>query len=130
MRDVREALQEIIDGKIVHRGKHELVWEGKNVVRKFTALLIASGYQSMTVREIDISPGERVPGFILRGTTAYFGWVFWEKFTPRQIRKLWGSVIRNEKGDWAIQIPPGNPEPVFVNGKQKMQMDIEKPAQF
>ena len=130
MRDVREALQEIIDGKIVHRGKHELVWEDKNVVTEFTALLVASDYEARAVKEIDISPGERVPGFIIRGTTAYFGWVFWEKFTPRQIRKLWGSVIRNEKGDWAIQIPPGNPEPIFINGKQKTQMDIEKPAQF
>jgi hypothetical protein len=130
MRDVRQALQEIIDGKIVHRGKHELVWEGKNVVDEFTTRLIASGYEIRTVKEIDISPGERVPGFIIRGSTAYFGWVFWEKFTPRQIRKLWGSVVRNEKGDWAIQIPPANAEPIFVNRNQKTQMDIENPAQF
>jgi hypothetical protein len=71
--------------------------------------------------------GERVPAFFIKETTAYFGWVFWEKFTDTKARKLWGSVIRNDKGDWAIQLPPTKPTPIYADVNQKIDMDADKP---
>ena len=66
------------------------------------------------------------PAFYVEDTTAYFGWVFWEKFTSAKRRKLWGSVVRNEKGDWAIQISPTKTTTIYVNEKLKTEMDIER----
>jgi hypothetical protein len=82
------------------------------------------------VGEVDIRPGERVPAFYIDGTTAYFGWVFWEKFSQLKLRKLFGSVVRNEKGDWAIQIPPQRKTVIYANRDLTSEMDIDNPSGF
>jgi len=124
------VFDDIITGTGVHRSKHELTLDGKDVTFQFIAALKRHGYFPATVGEVEVQPGERVPAFFIKESTAYFGWVFWEKFTQWKLRKLWGSIVRNAKGDWAIQIPPNKPTAIYANGDLKIEMDIEHPGEL
>ncbi len=126
-RNLDEAFADIITGKGVTRARHELTLDGKPVVDEFLAALERHGFQKTIVGKVDVEIGERVPAFFVDDTIAYFGWVFWEKFTEQKARKLWGSVIRNVKGDWAIQISPIKPTPIFANTDLKIEMDADNP---
>jgi len=121
------AFDEIIIGSGVHRSRHELTIDHTDLTKRFQAALNSHRYLPTTVGAVEVQPGERVPAFYIDDSTAYFGWVFWEKFTPSKLRKLWGSVVRNKKGDWAIQLSPGNLAVIFANSSLKTLMDIENP---
>lgn len=125
--NVRDALREIIEGKIVKRAKHALVHDGIDLTDVFVDELRQLGYRATTVGNVDAKPGERVPAFYIENSVAYFGWVFWEQFTSWKIRKLWGSVVKNRKGDWDIQIPDARPTTIYANEKLKLEMDIDHP---
>jgi hypothetical protein len=127
---LKEVLTDIIEGKIVKRAKHELVWEHRDVSVEFINVLIERGYKPTTVSKVEIQPGERVPAFYLDNGFAYFGWIFWEKFSQLKLRKLFGSVIRDGYGDWAIQISPKRNTVVYANVTKKAEMDIENPSGF
>jgi len=129
-RQLREVFADIIEGRIVKRARHDLMWERKDCTMEFLDVLAEKGYRPTVVGQVPIEPGERVPGFFIDGATAYFGWVFWEKFSQLKLRKLFGSIVRNEKGDWAIQIPEKRNTPVYVNTDLKNEMDIENPSGF
>ena len=102
----------------------------KDLSLDFLDALQRHGYRPMLVQDVAVEPGERVPAFYIDEATAYFGWVFWEKFTQLKLRKLFGSVVRNEKGDWAIQIPPQRKTVIYANMGLKTEMDIENPSGF
>jgi hypothetical protein len=127
---LRDVLRDIIEGKIVKRTKHELRWGNGFVAKEFVEELMRSGYAPMTVNDVNVQPGERVPAFYVEKETAYFGWVFWEKFTHLRLRKLFGSVVRNHKADWTIQIPPQQPITIYANMALKNEMDIDSPSGF
>lgn len=125
-RKLDEAFEDIITGRGVKRSKHELLHNGISVESQFKGALQRLGFQSTTVDDVNVRIGERVPAFFLENSVAYFGWVFWEKFTEKKARKLWGSVLRNAKGDWAIQIPPTKPIPIYANPGQKIEMEVDR----
>jgi len=125
-RKLKEALSDIVTGRIT-RNKHELVLNGHPVVKEFVEVLIDNGFHPTIVGRVQVDVGERVPAFFINKSIAYFGWVFWEKFTNDKARKLWGSVVRNVKGDWAIQIPPTKPTPIYANPDLRIEMDADKP---
>ena len=127
---VRDALATLIDGRDVKRAVHSLMVGDRNFEAEFVQLLIEKGYLEFRVKDIGVRPGERVPAFHILAHTAYFGWVFWEKFSDRKMRRLFGSVVRNAKGDWAVQIPDGKATPVFANPSLKTDMDIDNPSGF
>ncbi len=127
---VREALHDIIEGKSVKRSKHSLVYEEQDLTPLFVEQLKTCGYHPSTVAQADAKPGERIPAFYIEGTTAYFGWVFWEQFTSWKLRKLWGSVIKNALGDWDIQIPETRSTIIYANEACKLEMDIDHPPEF
>lgn len=122
-----ETLSDIVTGKGAPRSKHELLLDGTQVVDEFVEALERNGFHRTIVGKVDVRLGERVPAFFIDKTIAYFGWVFWEKFTDNKARKLWGSVVRNAKGDWAIQIPPTKPIPIYANPDQRIEMDVDNP---
>lgn len=126
-RPLDQAFADIISGKGVTRSKHELVLNGKPVIDEFLDALRNHGFRKTIVGKVDVSVGERVPAFFIEQSTAYFGWVFWEKFTEEKARKLWGSVVRNVKGDWAIQISPAKATPIYANPDLKIEMDADNP---
>jgi hypothetical protein len=127
---VRQALADIIDGRTVKRARHSLSIGYQDFSALFVQVLQEKGYLPYRVKEIDVRPGERIPAFLIHDDVAYFGWVFWEKFSDRKMRRLFGSVVRNAKGDWAVQIPDGKATPVFANPSLKTDMDIDNPSGF
>ncbi|MBI4546691.1 MAG: hypothetical protein HY707_01820 [Ignavibacteriae bacterium] len=127
---IRDALSSIIEGKIVKRIKHELRHEGKDLTAMFIEELERHGYRATTVDQVNVQPGERVPAFYIDNGNAYFGWVFWEQFTSWKIRKLWGSVIKNKRGDWDMQIPATRNTIIYANELLKLEMDIDHPPEF
>lgn len=127
---LRDALCAIIEGKIVKRIKHELTYNNKDLTPLFIEELTSRGYVSTTVSQVECQPGERVPAFFIENHTAYFGWVFWEQFTSVKLRKLWGSVLKNKKGDWDIQIPVTRQTTIYANETLKLEMDIDHPPEF
>ncbi|HTO93262.1 MAG TPA: hypothetical protein VMM80_02780 [Bacteroidota bacterium] len=129
-----EALQvvfaAIIDGKTVKRSVHELRWGSRDVTLEFADALARHGYRQTTVAGVQVSPGERIPAFVVEKGTAYFGWVFWEKFSTLRLRKLFGSVARNRKGDWAIQIAANHRSVIYACETEKTDMDIDHPGEY
>jgi len=126
----REVFADIIEGRIVKRSRHSLIWERRDCTLEFVEVLKQKGYIPTLVRDVSIEPGQRVPGFYVEETNAYFGWIFWEKFSQFRLRKLFGSIVRNAKGDWAIQIPEKRTTVVYANSSLKSDMDIDNPSGF
>jgi hypothetical protein len=127
---VQGVLRDIVEGQIVKRSKHELMWETRDVTLEFIEVLTQAGYRQMLVENVRVQPGERVPAFFIESGTAYFGWVFWEKFSQLKLRKLFGSVVRNAKGDWAVQISEKRRSVIYANPDLKAEMDIDNPSGF
>ena len=124
--EIITALDDIIDGKVVNRSMHKLVYDGRDVSQSFIERLLQRNYLPMRVEEIAVTSGERVPAFVVRDVIAYFGWVFVEKFSDKKSRKLFGSVVKNKKGDWLIQIPSNSKEIVYANLDDKVEIENEK----
>lgn len=127
---IEDALRQLIRGKRVRRASHDLVYDGEDATSQFLKVLAAEGYQETEINSIDIKPGERVPAFYIKDARAHFGWVFWEIFFPGRMRKIFGSVHKNQKGDWAIILGKGSREPLYTNLALKEHMDPERPSEF
>jgi len=127
---VREALAEIVRGATVKRAVHELVHDGRDLGEAFVEELALQGYVPVKVSDVPVRPGERAPAFYIDGKIAYFGWVFWEQFTSWKIRKLWGSVIKDARGDWKIQLPDRGRAVIYANTSLTIEMDIDHPPEF
>jgi hypothetical protein len=128
--EIREVFADIIAGRSVKRSVHELRWGTRDVTLEFVDALRESGYMPTTVKDVAVEPGERVPAFFIAEGTAYFGWIFWEKFSMLRLRKLFGSVARNDKGDWRVQVPEQRLSVLYANPSAKGEMDIENPSGF
>jgi hypothetical protein len=125
-RELSEALDDLILGRGVARGRHELVVRGRPVRAEFEERLRANGFVPTTVREVEILAGERVPAFHLDGGFADFGWVRWEIFTPRSRRKLFASERRRtDNQEWAVQLNLSSPEIVWASPQRREQHDVE-----
>jgi hypothetical protein len=125
---VLSALSAIVEGNEVKRSVHDLRHDGTAYTAEFLSVLALHGYRPATVAAVRVEPGRRAPAFFLEGPTAWFGWVFWEKFSGTKQRKLFGSVVRNAKGDWAIQIPPSRTVTIHVNEDLATEVDADRPS--
>jgi hypothetical protein len=128
--EITQSLHELAAGSGVKRTRHELIVDGVDYADRFIEVLKKIGYVPLTVAEVPVKPGERIPAFFIEDSVAYFGWIFYEKFSGRKVRKLWGSAIRNRKGDWAIQISPKKGITLYANINQKTDMDIDRPTDW
>lgn len=124
----REALDDLVLGRGVRRGRHELA---PALAAPFRERLAALGFLETVVGAIEIPVGVRVPAWLLRGTVADFGMVFWEVFTERAKRKLFGSQVRLSSGphagDWEIQLYPNSRETIFANPSLAESYDASRP---
>ncbi|MFN0059267.1 MAG: hypothetical protein ACKVX7_12485 [Planctomycetota bacterium] len=118
------AMDALIRGADVRRGIHEL---GAHV-ELFRARLVAGGFIETRVGDVNLGPEERVECFLLDGTRAVFGHVFWERFTRERARLIFGSVVRAANGDWAIILGRGSPRPIYVNALRRERWDSERPC--
>lgn len=128
--EVLAALDEIVLGRNVRRLRHELAVDGRDWTPAFLARLAAHGFAEMRVRDVEIEVDERVPAFLVEPGTATFGYVFWEKFTDTKKRKLFGSALRDGKGDWAVILGVGAPVALWVQAGWKERIDPDRPAEF
>jgi hypothetical protein len=125
-RELSEALDDLILGRGVARGRHELVVRGKPVRAEFEQRLAANGFAPTTVAAVAISPGERVPAFRVEVDAADFGYVRWEIFTPKSRRKLFASERRRaDNQEWAVQLAPACAEAIWASPARKERHDVE-----
>jgi hypothetical protein len=128
--ELASALDDLILGRGVARGRHDLILRGKNVAAEFEQRLAANGFSPTLVREAQIEPGERVPAFRIDPDTtkpaADFGWIRWEIFTPRSRRKLFASEYRRpDNQEWAVQLNLASLETVWANPKARERHDVD-----
>jgi hypothetical protein len=123
---LENALLDLIRGDGVRRASHGLEIDGRDVSDLFLTLLKSEGYLDCRIDDIDVQPGERTPAFYVSGGKAHFGWVFWEIFSPDRKRKLFGSQVRNDKGDWAIMLSRN--ARVHTCMARKELMDTDRPS--
>jgi hypothetical protein len=124
--DVLQALRVLIRGDGVRRASHELKVEGRDLSDEFRSLLKSEGYEEIRVEDVPIRPGERVPAFHVDGGQAHFGWIFWELFSEKRKRKLFGSQAKNEKGDWTLVLVHN--ARVYASLSRIELMDVERPS--
>ncbi|MGH9365102.1 MAG: hypothetical protein ACRD1B_07545 [Thermoanaerobaculia bacterium] len=120
------ALDDLILGRGVARGRHRLVLPSRGVRAEFVERLAANGFRPMTVRQAPIAAGERIPAFHLEGDSVDFGWLRWEIFTPSSRRKLFASERRRaDNQEWAVQIALGSQETVWACPERIERHDVE-----
>lgn len=124
--EVGAAFDDIIGGKSVSRNVHDLDYEGRDLTSLFIDRLKSNGFVERQVADIELGYDERVPAFVIRDRKAYFGWVFIERFSETKSRKLFGSIMRNRKGDWLVQIPQRSNERIYVNCRRRLGMELER----
>lgn len=126
--ELSSALDDLILGRGVARGRHALTHQGRDVSAEFVERLRANGFRETTVRDAPIEAGEKIPAFVLdpgKGRVD-FGWIRWEIFTPRSRRKLFASEYRRpDNQEWAVQINLGSPQPVWADASRKVRHDVE-----
>lgn len=124
--DVTAALDDLILGRGVSRGRHDLRVNGRDVTDSFLRRLAANGFRPMTVREAPVEPGVRIPGFLVENGRADFGYFRWEIFTPRSRRKLFASEYRRpDNHEWAVQVNLGSTQKIWANPDLKQVHEVE-----
>ena len=124
--DLAGALDDLIFGRGVGRGRHSLQHQGRSVRDEFEQSLERNGFTRCRVESVPIEAGQRIPAFFLHEETADFGWVRWEIFTPRSRRKLFASEYRQpDNQEWAVQLPPGSPDSIWADLAHPERHDVE-----
>jgi hypothetical protein len=127
-KELSDALDDLILGRGVARGRHALTLRGRDVSAEFVERLRANGFRETTVREAPIEAGEKIPGFVLdrEKGLADFGWIRWEIFTPRSRRKLFASEYRRpDNQEWAVQINLSSTQPIWADLSHKVRHDVD-----
>lgn len=125
-KELETALDDLILGRGVARGRHSLRHGGRLVKDEFQERLRRNGFREMTVREADITAGEKIPAFFLHDEIADFGYIRWEIFTPKSRRKLFASEYRRpDNQEWAVQINLASPQKVWASPERKERHDVE-----
>jgi hypothetical protein len=120
------ALDDLILGRGVARGRHSLTHRGRSVKAEFEERLLANAFVPMTVREAPIEAGERIPAFHIEGDDADFGYIRWEIFTPSSRRKLFASERRRPDNDeWAVQLNLSSPVKIWACPALKEHHDVD-----
>jgi hypothetical protein len=125
-RELADTLDDLVLGRGVARGRHDLQYRGRSVRAELEERLAANGFAPTRVAEVAIIPGERVPAFHIGDEGADFGYVRWEIFTPRSRRKLFASQRRRpDNQEWAIQLSASSTESIWACRARKERHDIE-----
>ena len=122
--EISDILDDIVLGRGVKRSIHDLEYNNNIYTGLFIERLRTYKYRPMPVKDIKVEVGQRIPAFLIRRKAAIFGYVFWEVFSEKRKRKLWGSVVRDTKGDWKYTIPGNSETVVFANLDRLEDIDI------
>ena len=121
--DLKEVFYDIITGR-VKRYVHDLVFQKHDYTSLFINCLQDKAYLPRPLKEVQIEVGMRCPGFLVQDSVAYFGYLFWEVFDEKHKRKIWGSVMRNKKGDWKYILSGNSSNVVYLNLNKLQEVDI------
>jgi len=121
---ISEVFDDIIQGNGVKRFVHDLIMDDIDYCELFKTRLIRNNFFPKPLKEMSIKVGVRIPGFYIQDSTAYFGHLFWEVFNEQRKRLIWGSVLRNDKGDWKYILSGKSPHIVYLNQAQIQDIDI------
>jgi hypothetical protein len=125
-KELSDALDDLILGRGVARGRHELRYRDRPVRDEFLERLRANEFRPLTVREAEIEPGEKIPAFHVHDDSVDFGWIRWEIFTPKSRRKLFASERRGPDNDeWAVQLNLSSSEKVWASPERRQRHDVE-----
>lgn len=125
-KELADALDDLILGRGVARGRHELRYRDRPVRDEFLQRLRANEFRPLTVREAEIEPGEKIPAFHVHDDSVDFGWIRWEIFTPKSRRKLFASERRGPDNDeWAVQLNLSSSEKVWASPERRQRHDVE-----
>ena len=125
-KELSDALDDLILGRGVARGRHELRYRDRPVRDEFLQRLRANEFRPLTVREAEIEPGEKIPAFHVHDDSVDFGWIRWEIFTPKSRRKLFASERRGPDNDeWAVQLNLSSSEKVWASPERRQRHDVE-----
>ena len=122
--ELEEIFDDIILGRGVKRAVHHLEYDQNVYVDLFAQRLRIYNYQPLVLSNISLKVGFRLPAFLVSEKAALFGYVFWEVFSEHKKRKIWGSVIRNKKGDWKYILPGYSNQVIFANLSRHEPIDI------
>lgn len=118
------ALDDLVLGRGVRRGRHTLPPGAEALLKERLAAL---GFVETTVGEVRVEVGSRVPAWLVSPGVADFGTVFWEVFNDRVRRRLFGSEVRDAKGDWEIQLSPSSPRRIWAGLHLVESYDASRP---
>jgi hypothetical protein len=122
-----DALRDLASGR-VHRSRHDLVVDGRDLTGEFQRVLGECGYTSARIRDLSVPRGVRFPAFVITGTRADFGHVFQEKFHENEHRTLFGSVVRDWRGDWELMLTRRDSRTVWVKLDAGAPFDEDRPS--
>ena len=121
------VLESLVEGK-VQRSRHDLRLDGRDLTEAFAEVLRRKGYTAVRIRDLRLRPGIRHPAWVLRDGEAFFGYVFLEKFEEGSYRPLFGSVVRDGRGDWRVLLTRSSRERVFVKAEEALPFDEDRPS--
>ncbi len=121
---IEETFNDIILGNGVKRSVHDLVFSQIDYSDLFISCLQHNSFLPTPLKDVELEIGLRYPGFYILNSVAYFGHLFWEVFSNTNKRKIWGSVTRNEKGDWKYILPGNSSKIVCLNKDKAQEIDI------
>ena len=121
---IEDAFNDIILGNGVKRAVHDLIFDNIDYSYLFINCLNQNNFLPVPLKNIELEIGIRYPGFYIINSIAYFGYLFWEVFSAARKRKIWGSVIRNKKGDWKYILPGNSSKIVYLNKDKAQAIDI------
>jgi len=125
--DVLETLMELASGRH-QRTRHDLRLGDRDLTSAFEEVLRGEGFVPLRVRDLRLEPGLRHPAWVLRHGEAHFGHVFLEKFEEGSRRPLFGSVVRDWRGDWAVMLTRSSRETVWVRTSESQPFDEDRPS--
>ncbi|MBN2425618.1 MAG: hypothetical protein JXR46_15600 [Calditrichaceae bacterium] len=114
--ELAEVFDDIILGRGVKQVMHDLEYDHKVYASLFVQRLRIYKYHPVSIKNVSLRTGYRIPAFYLNGKFAVFGYIFWESFPGVENKqKIWESVVRNSNGDCRYILPDSNNQVVFAN---------------
>jgi hypothetical protein len=112
--ELAEVFDDIILGRGVHRSEHDLEYEGSLFIDLFIERMRLYKFFPLTLKDIQVEIGFKIPAFYLQGKSAIFGYVLREP-DPNQIgKKIWCSAAFNQEGSNKYQIPEESEQVIFA----------------
>lgn len=123
--EIEEALSDLIDGISVKRTQFFLFQNQTDLKSLFKQLLTQKSFHPKNLFQIKLNSGFRFQAFYIdeKNSTAYFGWIIWEKFHYLNERKIWISEKRENNGDWTLYFEEKDNQLFWVN--ETMEISAE-----